>query len=113
VKAHERDRLEKLVRYMARPAIADERVSIVSEDDIRLRLKTPWKDGTHSLEMSPCELIEKLVALEPPRGFHLTRYFGVLAPGSKHQGKLPDMPLSALEGPGDKPEAAPKGKGKS
>ncbi|MEY3901218.1 MAG: hypothetical protein RL189_524, partial [Pseudomonadota bacterium] len=28
IKAHERERLEKLVRYMARPAISDERVII-------------------------------------------------------------------------------------
>jgi hypothetical protein len=50
VKADERERLEKLVRYMARPAIADERICLVSQTELRLRLKTPWKDGTHSLQ---------------------------------------------------------------
>jgi Putative transposase len=92
VKAHERERLELLVRYMARPALADERISIISENEIQLRLKTPWKDGTHSLVLSPSELIEKLVALVPQPRFHLTRYYGVLAPGSKDRTKLPDMP---------------------
>ena len=92
VKAHERERLEKLVRYMSRPALADERISIISENEIQLRLKTPWKYCTHSLMLSPSELIEKLVALVPQPRFHLTRYYGVLAPGSKDRDKLPDMP---------------------
>ena len=87
-----RERLETLVRYMARPALADERISIISEKEIQLRLKTPWKDGTHSLVLSPSELIEKLVALVPHARFHLTRYYGVLAPGSKDRDKLPDLP---------------------
>jgi hypothetical protein len=77
---------------MARPALADERISIISEKEIQLRLKTPWKDGTHSLALSPSELIEKLVALVPHARFHLTRYYGVLAPGSKDRAKLPDLP---------------------
>ena len=77
---------------MSRPALADERISIISENEIQLRLKTPWKDGTHSLVPSPSELIEKLVALVPQPRFHLTRYYGVLAPGSKDRDKLPDMP---------------------
>jgi hypothetical protein len=77
---------------MARPALADERISIISEKEIQLRLKTPWKDGTHSLVLSPSELIEKRVALVPHARFHLTRYYGVLAPGSKDRAKLPDLP---------------------
>jgi hypothetical protein len=82
---------------MARPALADERISIISEKEIQLRLKTPWKDGTHSLVLSPSELIEKLVALVPHARFHLTRYYGVLAPGSKDRAKLPDMPNETSE----------------
>ena len=35
IKAHERERLEKLVRYMARPAISDERVIIEGPESIR------------------------------------------------------------------------------
>jgi hypothetical protein len=70
-------------------------------ENIRLRFKSPWKDDTHALELSPTELIEKLVALVPPRGFDLTRYFGVLAPGSKHRNNLPDMPAAP-------PEACPQ-----
>ncbi len=46
VKSNERERLEKLVRYMARPAIAEERISVLSNGDIKLKLKTPWRDGS-------------------------------------------------------------------
>jgi hypothetical protein len=43
VKSDERDRLEKLVGYMARPAIAEERLAILPNGDIKLKLKTPWR----------------------------------------------------------------------
>jgi hypothetical protein len=92
IKADERDRLEKLVRYMARPAIADERLSVTSDDSIQLKLKTPWKDGTEYLLFSPTEFIEKLLALTPIPRFHLTRYYGVFASRSALRDKLPDMP---------------------
>jgi hypothetical protein len=92
IKAHERDRLEELVRYMARPAIADDRIEVLSDDSIRLKLKTPWRDGTEYLVFTPTEFIEKLVALIPIPRFHLTRYYGVFASRSELRNKLPDMP---------------------
>jgi uncharacterized protein YbaR (Trm112 family) len=94
VKGYERDRLERLVRYMARPAIADERLSLMPNGDIKLKLKTPWRDGSEFLLFTPTEFIEKLVALIPLRRFHLTRYYGVLASRSSHRKHLPDRPES-------------------
>jgi len=92
IKAHDRERLERLVRYMARPAIADERITIVNENLIRLQLKTPWPNGVTALEFTPTEFIEKLIALIPIPRFHMTRYYGVFAPRSKYRNKLPDLP---------------------
>jgi hypothetical protein len=92
IKAHERDRLEKLVRYMARPAIADDRLSLTADNSIKLRLKNQWRDGTESILFSPSEFIEKLIALVPIPRFHLTRYYGVFANRSQFRSKLPDMP---------------------
>jgi hypothetical protein len=92
IKSHERDRLERLVRYMARPAISEERVTLAGENTIRLRLKTAWRDGTESLLFTPSEFIEKLIALVPIPRFHLTRYYGVLASRSPHRRVLPDLP---------------------
>jgi hypothetical protein len=77
VKSNERDRLEKLVRYMARPAISEERISVLPSGDIKLKLKTPWRDGSEYLIFSPTEFLEKLLALVPLPKFHLTRYRAV------------------------------------
>ena len=63
IKSHERERLEKLVRYMARPAISDERVIIEGPQSIRVRLKSRWADGSESLLFTPIEFLERLVAL--------------------------------------------------
>ena len=40
-KAHERDRLEKICRYIARPAVAEERLSTNSRGEIIYKLKKP------------------------------------------------------------------------
>jgi hypothetical protein len=52
VKSSERDRLEKLVRYMARPAIAEERLAILPNGDIKLKLKTPCRKRLTTQGMS-------------------------------------------------------------
>jgi len=97
IKAHERERLEKLVRYMARPAISDERVIIEGPESIRIKLKSAWTDGTHSLLFTPSEFLERLVALIPAPKFHTTRYYGVLASRSPHRRYLPDKPTPLID----------------
>ena len=92
MKSHERERMENLVRYMARPAIAEERLALLPDGSIRLQLKTSWRDGTQFLLFTPSEFIEKLIALVPLPKFHLTRYYGVFAKASKYRDKLPDRP---------------------
>jgi len=92
IKTQERDRLEKLVRYMARPATAGERRSLTAENSIKLRLKNPWRDGPESILFSPSEFIEKLIALIPIPRFHLTSYYGVFANRSQFRSKMPDKP---------------------
>ncbi len=76
-------RLEQLVRYTARPAVSEERLSEVENGDIHYRLKKPWTDGTTHVVFSPLEFLEKLAALVPPPRIHLTRFHGILAPHSK------------------------------
>jgi hypothetical protein len=83
VKAHQRWKLARLVRYVARPPIAVDR--LVSSDDgksVRYLMKNPWSDGTQEILLSGIELIEKLAAAVPPPRGHLVRYFGVLAPNA-------------------------------
>ena len=65
VNTHRRERLAKLVRYMSRGAVSNKRIKIVTEPSghkwVRLKLKTPYSDGTTHLRFSFSEFIEKLV----------------------------------------------------
>jgi hypothetical protein len=95
-KADERDKLEKICRYIARPAIAEGRLSLSDSGDVIYRFKKPWDDGTAAIKMSPMELMEKLAALVPRPRIHLTRYHGVLGPHDKHRKLvIPKMPTPA------------------
>ena len=59
VDGSERQKLEKLCRYIARPAIALERLSINSNSQIIYVLKKPYDDGTTHIIMTALELLEK------------------------------------------------------
>jgi Putative transposase len=62
VEAHDRKRLEQLRRCITRPALSDERVQLNATGQVELKLKTPWRDGTTHLVMSPLEFMQRLVA---------------------------------------------------
>jgi len=83
VEAHDRKRLEQLCRYITRPALSDERVQLNAAGQVELKLKTPWRDGTAHLVMSPLEFMQRLAALVPRPRLHLIRFHGVLAPNAK------------------------------
>jgi len=79
---HERDRLERLCRYITRPAICLNRLSTHSAGQVVYRLEHPFRDGTTHALSSPKDFIARLAALVPRPGCHLTRYHGVFAPNS-------------------------------
>ena len=76
----DRKGLERLCRYIARPALAKERLSSLPGGRVRLALKSTWSDGTAAIEMTEVELLERLAALVPPARSHEVHYHGVLAP---------------------------------
>ena len=78
--ADDRQALEQLCRYITRPALANERVQTNAAGQVVLKLKTPWRDGTTHLVMSPLEFMQRLAALVPRPSLHLIRFHGVLAP---------------------------------
>lgn len=53
--AHDRKRLEQLCRHVTQPALSDVRVQINASVPVEWKLKTPWRDGTTHLVMSPLE----------------------------------------------------------
>ncbi len=83
--AGERSKLEKLCRYITRPAISEKRLSITSAGNIRYHLKTPYNDGTTHVIFEPLDFIAKLAALVPKPRVNLSRFHGVFAPNSKHR----------------------------
>ncbi len=71
--AVDRQALEQLCRYITRPALANERVQTNAAGQVVLKLKTPWRDGTTHLVMSPLEFMQRLAALVPRPRLHLIR----------------------------------------
>ena len=67
-------------RYITRPAISEQRLSISPQGRVRYQLKTPWRNGTTHVEWDAVDFIAKLAALVPPPRAHLTRFHGVFAP---------------------------------
>lgn len=63
--AGQRKKLERLCRYVARPAIAEERLKLSDCGQVVYELKTPYRDGTTHIVMSPLELLQRLAALVP------------------------------------------------
>jgi hypothetical protein len=70
---------ERLCRYIVRPALCGQRLSLLPSGDVLFKLKRTWSDGTKSLVFTPMELIEKLAVLVPPPHKHLVTYHGVLS----------------------------------
>ncbi len=88
IHCEDRQGLSQLINYMARPPIAEQRLTKKAAGDIEYRLRQPWADGTTGIKLSPSELIEKLIALIPPRSSPLVRYGGVFSPNFKRRDEI-------------------------
>ncbi len=53
----------RLCRYVSRPAIAEKRLSLTNQGEVRYELKTPYRDGTTHVIFEPVDFIAKLAAL--------------------------------------------------
>ncbi|MFQ5410627.1 MAG: transposase, partial [Anaerolineales bacterium] len=98
----QRKKLERLCRYVTRPAIAEERLSVASSGDVIVTLKTPYDDGTTHVVLSPMEFMGRLAALVPRPRVNLTRFHGVFSPNSKLRRYVVPAPRAA-EGERKKP----------
>jgi hypothetical protein len=52
-RADERKKLERLCRYIARPAVSEKRLSLSANGNLRYQLKTPYRDGTTHVIFEP------------------------------------------------------------
>jgi hypothetical protein len=112
-KADERAKLERICRYIARPAVSEERLSTNARGEVVYTFKKPWDDGTTAIKMTQMELMEKLAALVPRPRVHLTRFHGVLGPHYKYRMQIvpqkkeqPTGLAVAAGGMADKPQAS-------
>jgi len=86
--AHRREGIERLCRYVTRPALALERLSTNRAGQVIYQLKTPYRDGTTHYVFEPLDFLARLAALVlRPRG-NLVRYHGILAPNAKHRSRV-------------------------
>lgn len=106
VPGEDRRRLEHLCRYLLRPPIAQERLTLRPDGTGVVTLKTPWRDGTTHLRFEPLTLLERLVTLTPRPWINVLLYHGILAPDAARRaaavayGRPPSGERSHAHAPG-------------
>lgn len=95
IEANNRTGLERLLRYCARPAFAQERLQLIDAAHLVYESPKPGPGGRVSLMLTPLELIERLAALIPPPRRHRHHDYEVLVPNALLQSQL--RPVSAEE----------------
>jgi hypothetical protein len=78
VRAGQRDRLERVCRYVLRPPVSQERLHLTGEGQVRLEFRQPWRDGTTDVVDDPVEFLGRLAVLVPRPRINLILYHGVL-----------------------------------
>lgn len=83
VGSNERKKLEKLMRYGMRPAIANKRLSITPDGKVLLKLRKSYYTGQTQVQFEPVAFLRRLAAIIPPRRQNQIRFHGIFAPNSK------------------------------
>ena len=99
-RANERNKLERLCRYVTRPPVSTKRLSMTRNGRVRYELKTPWHNGTTHVIFEPLDFISRLVALVPRPRVNLTRFHGVFAPNSKYRVQITPAKRGKVNKPG-------------
>lgn len=84
-KASERKKLERVCRYISRPSLSEERLSLSANGQVVYKLKNAFDNGTTHIVLEPLDLLARLASLVPRPRVNLTRFFGVFAPHFKHR----------------------------
>ena len=67
-KAHQCDKLERLCRYISRPAVSEKRLSLTSTGKIRYELKTPYRNGTTHVIFEPIDFMYRRYGMPRAQG---------------------------------------------
>ncbi len=99
--------LEKQIRYGARPAFAQSRLSTTPSGKVSYKLKRPWFNGQTHVTLEPVAFLRRLTALIPPPRTHLTRFHGAFAPAAKLRPALTDLVPAPPDDAAATPEPEP------
>ena len=92
VRANARDQLERLIRYVARPAVCLERLDLLPNGLVRMRLRSAWSDGTVAKIFEAKDAMAKLGMLIPAPNTNLIRYVGVFS--AHHRWRSAVVPIA-------------------
>lgn len=112
VHAGDREGLERLCRYGARPPFSLERISLLQDGRVAYLLRKPRRNGATHLVMTPVQFLARIAALIPPPRFPLQRFSGVLAPNSPWRPAVVALRPAAAPGVEPRPSTRPKKKQK-
>ena len=84
-KAHQREKLERICRYISRPSLSEQRLSMNSQGKVIYQLKIPYENGTTRIVLDPLDFLSRLASLVPRPRTNLIRFHGVFAPNFKHR----------------------------
>ena len=62
-KAHQRRKPERLCRYIARPAVATDRLVLTPQGYVRYTLKTRYRDGTTHIILEPLDFMYRMYGM--------------------------------------------------
>jgi len=82
IQATYREGLERLCRYVTRPPIKVERLSLAPDGKVSYALRRRWRNGTSAIAFEPLDFLARLAALVPRPRAHLLTCHGVLAPAA-------------------------------
>ncbi len=67
-RARERDKLERLCRYITRPAVSTKRLALTRNGQVRYELKTPYNDGTTHVIFEPLDFMYRMYGMPRAQG---------------------------------------------
>jgi hypothetical protein len=101
VRAGDREGLECLCCYGARPPFSLERLSILPDGRVAYLLRKPRRNGATHLVMMPMQFLARLASLIPPPRFPFQRLSGVFGPRSPFRAAV--VPRGPVERAGATP----------
>lgn len=81
-------KLERICRYISRPSLSEDRLSLNANGQVVYKLKNAYDNGTTHIVLEPLDLLARLASLVPKPRVNLTRFFGVFAPHFKHRKRV-------------------------